>query len=230
MKDRLIVALDVDSLDKAKKIVNKLYPVVKIFKVGNELFTSCGPDAVKMIHKKGAKVFLDLKYHDIPNTVAKAVKKAQSMGVFMLNVHASGGSSMMKAAKDAVSSKKLCLLAVTVLTSIDKPELKSLGIRKNPLNQVKHLALLAKKSGMSGVVCSAWEARLIKKLCGKDFVVVTPGIRPKSSERSDQKRVATPDYAISEGADYIVVGRPITLAKSPLDVAKSIVKEIEVLC
>lgn len=228
MNNKLIVALDVDSLDKAKRLVDMLYPAVKVFKVGNELFTSCGPEAVKMIHKKNAKVFLDLKYHDIPNTVAKAVKRAAEMGVFMLNMHASGGSAMMKAAKHAANSNRMCLLAVTVLTSIDKRSLKDLGIRKTPLNQVKHLALLAKRSGIDGVVCSAQEADAVRKLCGRNFVIVTPGIRPKSADVTDQKRITTPSYAISKGADYIVVGRPITLAKDPLNAAKSILKEIEV--
>ncbi len=224
MKDKIIVALDVNNLKKAKTLVDKLYPFVKIFKVGSELFTSCGPEAVDMIHKKGAKVFLDLKFHDIPNTVTQAVKAAMHMGVFMLNLHASGGEDMLKAASHAKGkSKKPILLAVTVLTSLDSSALRKIGVQKSPIAQVKSLALLAKSAGMDGVVCSPMEIKLIRKTCGKEFVIVTPGIRPAGAGRQDQKRIATPQQAISDGADYIVVGRPITDAEDPLAAAKEIV-------
>ena len=222
MKGRLIVALDIDSLKKAKQLVDKLYPYVKIFKIGKELFTACGPEAVRIVHKKGAKVFLDLKFHDIPNTVAKAVKAAKNMGVFMLNVHASGGKEMMGAAVSAKGKKGPILLVVTVLTSLDTNQLKDVGIRKSPLLQVRDLALLAKSCGMDGVVCSARELSTVKKACGSKFVTVTPGVRPAKGKKQDQKRVATPEYAFKQGADYIVVGRPITQSKNPLSAAKAI--------
>lgn len=223
MKDRLIVALDVDNLKKAKVLVDRLYPTVRIFKVGSELFTACGPQALDMIHKKGARVFLDLKFHDIPNTVSRAVKAAKKMGVFMLNVHASGGRQMLKAAASAKrKGKSPILLAVTVLTSLDAVGLSKVGVKKSPLAQVENLALLAKSAGADGVVCSANEIRSIRKTCGKNFVIVTPGIRPAEGRDEDQKRVATAEYAFTCGADYIVVGRPITRAKDPLSVAQSI--------
>ena len=223
MRDRLIVALDVDNLKKAKALVDKLYPMVKIFKIGNELFTACGPQAIKMIHKKRAKVFLDLKFHDIPNTVARAIKAAKGMGVFMVNLHASGGRDMLEA---AVSMKGKgegpIILAVTVLTSLDEKALKKVGIKKSPLRQAKDLALLAKSCRIDGVVCSAKEIMAIRKACGRNFIIVTPGIRPQGDKKQDQKRTATPEYAFRHGADYIVVGRPITEAKDPVSACKAI--------
>ena len=223
MKDRLIVALDVDSLKKAKSLVDKLYPAVKIFKIGNQLFTKAGPEAVRMVRKKGAKVFLDLKFHDIPNTVAGAITEAKKMGAFITNLHASGGADMMKAASKARgSSKSPTILAVTVLTSFDKKALKGVGVNSSPKSQVKKLALLAKSSGVDGVVCSAHEIKSIRKACGRSFVILTPAIRPAKTGMQDQKRIATPQSAIKQGADYIVIVRPITQAKDPLQAAKSI--------
>ena len=222
MKDRLIVALDVDSLKKAKTLVDTLYPTVKIFKIGKQLFTKEGPKAVEMVHKRGAKVFLDLKFHDIPNTVKCAIGSVISMSVFMTNIHASGGKEMMLAAYETRKHKKTpILLGVTVLTSMDKKALKKVGINASPKNQVKRLALLAKSAKLDGVVSSAEEIALIRKACGKKFIIVTPGIRQNQAEASDQKRVQTPEYAFKEGADYIVVGRPITKAKNPLKAAKA---------
>ena len=221
MKDRLIVALDVDSLKKAKTLVDTLYPTVKIFKIGNQLFTKEGPKAIEMVHKRGAKVFLDLKFHDIPNTVTRSVESVISMGVFMTNIHASGGKEMMLAARKAKKGKKTpMLLGVTVLTSMDKKALKQVGINASPKNQVKRLALLAKSVKLDGVVSSAQEISLIRKACGKKFIIATPGIRKNKAENFDQKRVQTPEYAFTEGADYIVVGRPITQAENPLRAAK----------
>jgi orotidine-5'-phosphate decarboxylase len=221
---KLIVALDVDTLKKAKSLVDRLYPAVKIFKIGSQLFTKEGPEAVRMVRKKGAQVFLDLKFHDIPNTVAQAVESARGHGVFILNIHASGGSEMMKAAVLARGkNKKPFLLAVTMLTSMDKRELVNIGIPGTPLVQVKKLAMLAKKCGMDGVVCSGHEIDLVRRSCGRDFIVLTPGIRPPGCSVQDQKRTMTPDVAAKKGADYIVVGRPVTQAKDPLESAKNII-------
>ncbi len=230
MSNKLIVALDVDALQKAKRLVDKLYPAIKIFKVGSELFTACGPEAVDMINKKRAKVFLDLKFHDIPNTVAKAVVHAARLGVFMVNVHASGGGEMIKAAKKALialpKNKRPILLAVTVLTSIDKVTLKSLGINRPTIKQVCLLAKMAKAYGADGVVCSPQEIKQVRRACGKNFIIVTPGVRPQGKALADQKRVATPQEAIKQGADFIVVGRPITQAPNPKKAAEEINDDI----
>jgi len=223
MNKNLIVALDVDSLKKAKALVDALSPHVNLFKVGNQLFTRCGQEAIKMIQKKNAKVFLDLKFHDIPNTVANAIRAAKEMGVFMVNIHASGGKDMMQAAVAARGrSKKPILIAVTVLTSLGTKGLKAIGVKRSPAAQVKRLAFLARSSKADGVVCSPQEAAAIRKACGDKFLIVTPGIRPVYSKKGDQKRTATPAYAIEQGADYIVVGRPITEAKDPASAARTI--------
>ena len=226
MKNKLIVALDVDSLKKAKKLVDILYPAVKIFKIGSQLFTKVGPEAVRMVHKKRAKVFLDLKFHDIPNTVFQAVEQACAMGVFMTNVHASGGRVMMQQAAQAKTPSSV-ILAVTVLTSIDKEELSLVGIKRSPLSQAEKLAVLAQSSGLDGVVCSGNEIKAIRRACGANFTIVTPGIRISASDTQDQKRIMTPKLAVSYGADYIVVGRPITKAKNPLNAAKDILRDIQ---
>lgn len=215
-ENKLIVALDVDSLARAERLVDILYPTVKIFKVGSQLFSVCGPEAVNVIKKKGAKVFLDLKYHDIPNTVRSAVKEAKKLKVFMLTVHASGGKEMMKEVAGIVN--RPLVVAVTVLTS---------QTGKNVTRQVLELAKLAKKSGLDGVVASCSEAKAIRKKLGKDFIVVTPGIRPEGTEAFDQKRIATPKDAIEAGANFIVVGRPIVQAQDPLEAALNILKQLE---
>jgi len=223
MNKNLIVALDVDSLKKAKALVDLLSPYVDIFKVGNQLFTRYGPEAIKMIQRKGARVFLDLKFHDIPNTVANALKAAKEMGVFMVNIHAFGGKDMIQAAVASRGrSKKPIIVAVTVLTSLGKKGLETIGVKRSPTAQVKRLALLARSSKADGVVCSPQEVAAIRKACGDKFVIVTPGIRPAYSVKYDQKRTATPQYAIEQGADYIVVGRPITGAKEPVSAARTI--------
>ena len=226
---KLIAALDVDSLQKAEKLVDILYPAVKIFKIGSQLFTQAGPEAVSMVQKKGASVFLDLKFHDIPNTVASAVKSACAMGVFIVNIHASGGAAMMKAAVKVRGKKRIpLLLAVTMLTSIDKKELCAIGVSRTPLAQVKRLAVLAKSCGMDGVVCSGREIDTIRKSCGKGFVVLTPGMRlAEDTATQDQKRIMTPAIAAKKGSDYIVLGRPIIRAKNPLVVAKKILQDIK---
>jgi len=215
IKDKLIVALDVDTLKEAKDLVDKLYPSVKIFKVGSQLFTACGPEAVKMIAQKGAKVFLDLKSHDIPNTVKKAVEVAAKLEVFMLTVHLSGGKEMLQAAASVVNRPKI--VGVTVLTSQSED---------GTANKVLELAKLAKNSGLDGVVCSMSETKMIKKELGKGFLVVNPGIRPKDSSSNDQKRIATPKEAIDAGADFIVVGRPVIQAEDPRKAALNILKEL----
>jgi orotidine-5'-phosphate decarboxylase len=227
-KPELVVALDVDTLAKAEKLVDMLYPETRIFKVGSQLFTHAGPEAINMIRKKGAKVFLDLKFHDIPNTVASAVKASKSLGVFILNVHASGGAEMMRAAVRARGkSKKPILLAVTMLTSMDKTELNNIGISRAPIQQVKKLALLAKQSGIDGVVCSGHEIEIIRSVCGKDFIILTPGIRPAVNRQvDDQKRIMTPQSAAQKGCDYIVMGRPIIEAVSPLTAVQGVLQDI----
>ncbi|HOX09552.1 MAG TPA: orotidine-5'-phosphate decarboxylase [Candidatus Omnitrophota bacterium] len=232
--DKLIVALDMKTLDEAAMMVKKLSPAVRVFKVGMGLFTAYGPDAVKMVHDKGAKVFLDLKFHDIPNTVAHAVRSAAKLGVFMMNIHAMGGSEMMSAASSAAAEaaaanpgNRPILLGVTVLTSMDQASIGEIGVDRKIGEEVITLARLAKDAGLDGVVASPNETSLIRQNLGKDFVIVTPGIRPAGSEKGDQKRTMAPDSAIRAGADYIVVGRPVIEAKDPAGAAKNIIKEME---
>jgi len=229
VNEKLIVALDVKSLDEAKGIVKKLSPTVKIFKVGMGLFTLYGPDTVKIVHDSGAKVFLDLKFHDIPNTVTHALRSAAKLGIFMVNIHTLGGSEMMMRAAEAIreSDNKPKLLGVTVLTSMDQSSIEEIGIDKKVEDEVVSLARLGKDSGLDGVVASPKEVSLIRNNLGKDFIIVTPGIRPAGAEKSDQKRIMTPREAIETGADYIVVGRPIIETKDPLAAANKIIKEME---
>ena len=233
VKDRLIVALDLDSEAKAVAMAEKLKNEVKFFKIGLELFTSCGPGIVKRIIETDSHVFLDLKFHDIPNTVLKAAAAATRLGVDMFNVHALGGYDMMKAAGEAAASEakrleieKPIILAVTILTSMDGASLKKIGVDNNVNDEVLKLAVLAKNAGLDGVVASPHEAKAIRAAVGKDFLIVTPGVRPGSSETNDQKRIATPKETIKNGADYIVVGRPITEALDPIEAARNILKEI----
>ena len=233
-KERLIVALDVDTKEKALALVDKLKKDVRIFKIGSELFTSCGPEIVKEIKGMGCEIFLDLKFHDIPNTVAKSAASAARLGVFLFNVHASGGVDMMKKAAQSAAeeSKRLKIpkpkvMAVTVLTSMDENSLKKIGVDDNMEAQVLRLAKLAKESALDGVVASAVEIRPIRKALGRDFIIVTPGVRPQWAAINDQKRVATPKKAIDSGADFIVVGRPIIEAADPAEAARKVLKEIE---
>lgn len=227
----LIVALDYPAENEALTMAAKLDPGSCRVKVGKELFTRAGPQVVKKLTGLGFDVFLDLKYHDIPNTVAKAVIAAAEAGVWMINVHASGGSEMMRAAHEELSglaeADRPLLIAVTVLTSMSEPELHELGVSNTLDEQVKCLAALAAESGMDGVVCSAREAAVIKALCGEHFVTVTPGIRPAGSELGDQKRIMTPAQAISSGSDYLVIGRPITAAPDPMSVVRQILVEVD---
>ncbi len=223
-KEKLIVALDAGDLKKAERIVNELSGVVKIFKVGSQLFTRCGPKVINIVNKKNCKVFLDLKFHDIPNTVKGAVESAKNLGVFMLTLHILGAKEMLKAASNILNRPKL--VGVTVLTSLNDNDLSSLGINRRVKDEVLYLAKLAKESGLDGVVCSPKEIALVRKRMGKDFIIVSPGIRPLGDKTSDQKRVLTPKEAITLGADYIVVGRPILEAREPIKEAREILGKI----
>jgi orotidine-5'-phosphate decarboxylase len=215
---KIIVALDFDDLDQAKALVSQLKPELCKLKVGKEMFTLFGPEWVKYLISLGFQVFLDLKFHDIPNTVAKACKAAAELGVWMVNVHASGGEKMMSAAADAIASytSRPLLTAVTILTSMDKTQFDAIGYQKSISEQVVHFAQLAKRAGVDGVVCSAQEAELLKQATGADFCLVTPGIRPVGSDAGDQSRIMTPAKALAAGSHYLVIGRPITQADDPL--------------
>lgn len=227
---KILIALDYDDQQTALAFVKQLSPDTCRLKVGKEMFTFFGPNFVKELVDLGFDVFLDLKFHDIPNTVAKAVIAAAKMGVWMVNVHASGGFEMMHKAKQALvqfGDKAPLLIAVTVLTSMDEAELERLGINKSPQEQVMHLAKLTKQAGLDGVVCSAQEAQSLKAALGKDFKLVTPGIRPAGSDPGDQKRIMTPKEAIEAGSDYLVIGRPITQATDPVAVLASINESLD---
>ena len=224
--DRLIVPLDVDSAEIAMNLVAEIGDSVLWYKVGKQLFTREGPDIVRQLKAKGKRVFLDLKFHDIPNTVAQAVRSATELGADIVNVHASGGRAMMAAAAEAKTGDAL-VIAVTVLTSLDREALEEVGIDAPVDEQVVRLASLAQEAGLAGVVASGKESALIREACGPDFVQVIPGIRPAGSAANDQKRVLTPGDAISCGAHYLVVGRPITKADNPAAAARAIVEEID---
>lgn len=217
-KPVVIVALDYDEADSALAFAKKVDPTLCRLKVGNELFTTAGPKLVEQLQAKGFSIFLDLKFHDIPNTVARAVSAAAKLGVWMVNVHASGGEVMMQAAAEALGKfrERPLLIAVTVLTSMDQDQLSGIGLNISPLEQVQRLCALAKKCGLDGTVSSAREVKAVKKICQDNFICVTPGIRPAGSALGDQKRVMTPAMAMKEGADYLVIGRPITQAADPL--------------
>ncbi|KTF18151.1 orotidine-5'-phosphate decarboxylase [Pseudoalteromonas sp. H105] len=222
---KVLIALDYDDQQTALNFVKQLSPDTCRLKVGKEMFTYFGPAFVKELIDLGFDVFLDLKFHDIPNTVAKAVTAAAKMGVWMVNVHASGGVEMMTKAKQALEQfgdDAPLLIAVTVLTSMDAAELSRLGVDKTPEEQVIYLAKLAKESGLDGVVCSAQEAKKLKAELGEEFKLVTPGIRPAGSDAGDQKRIMTPKQAIEDGSDYLVIGRPITQAADPVATLKEI--------
>ena len=222
---KVVVALDFDNKQDALAFVDKIQPSDCRLKVGKEMFTYFGPEFVKELVDRGFDVFLDLKFHDIPNTVAKAVTAAAELGVWMVNVHASGGLKMMQKAKEALKQygdKAPLLIAVTVLTSMEESDLKTLGIDKTPAEQVDYLAKLTKQAGLDGVVCSAWEAESLKQTLGQDFKLVTPGIRPTGASVNDQKRIMTPEQAVGVGVDYLVIGRPITKAEDPHAVLQQI--------
>jgi len=221
--EKLIVALDVENRDKALGLVKRLRSRVGLFKIGLQLYTSEGPEIVRAVIDQGAGIFLDLKFLDIPNTVAGAVAEAVKLNVFMVNVHASGGKEMMKKAVESAKStadktgiRAPILLAVTVLTSAECPA-----------DEVVRLACLAKDSGMNGIVCPGREISPVREACGPGFIIVTPGIRPSGAKQDDQSRVMTPGEAIKSGADYIVVGRPISQSADPAEAAAGIIEEME---
>ncbi len=230
--DRLIVALDVPSATQARQIVQAIGDAATTYKIGKQLFTAEGPQVVRDLVSSGRKVFLDLKYHDIPNTVAAAVRSAAELGVNMVTVHASGGSKMLKAAVEAASQSaaKPTVLAVTVLTSLSDADLQELGVAGNVLTQVLRLGALARAAGCGGLVASAQEARELRKALGEGFAIVTPGVRPTGATAGDQARVVTPRDAIAAGATYLVVGRPILEAADPGKAAREIQHEIEEAC
>jgi len=232
---KLIVALDLASADAAARMAEKLHGHVGMFKVGSELFTAEGPVLARYLVASGEPVFLDLKFHDIPNTVRAAVREASQMGVSIVDVHASGGRKMMEAALEGAreaqtrrrSTARPLVLAVTVLTSLAAPDLDELGVAGAPVDAVVRLAQLAERAGLDGVIASPREIAALRRACGPRFIIVTPGIRPAAAASHDQSRVATPESAIRAGADYLVVGRPITEASDPAAAADAIVAEMQ---
>jgi orotidine-5'-phosphate decarboxylase len=225
---KIIVALDYPAAAPALALADRLQPSQCRLKVGKELFTATGPVLLEQLMGRGFEIFLDLKFHDIPNTTAQACKAAAALGVWMVNVHASGGRRMMEAAREAIvhSSQQPKLIAVTVLTSMAQADLADIGINATPAELVLRLATLARDSGLDGVVCSAQEAALLRSHCGAGFCLVTPGIRPAQSSLDDQSRVMTPQAALYAGASYLVIGRPITKATDPLQALLDINQEI----
>lgn len=227
-RSRIIVALDFPREEDALKLVERLDPLRCRLKVGKEMFTRSGPQLVEKLVTKGFDVFLDLKFHDIPNTVAGACRSAAELGVWMINVHTLGGRKMMEAARDAVekSATKPLLIGVTILTSMGQDDIAEVGLAGSPADNVRRLAGLAQDSGLDGVVCSPKEVAMLRENIGREFSLVTPGIRPAWSEKGDQTRITTPADAISLGSDYLVIGRPITGAEDPLKALDMIEKEL----
>jgi orotidine-5'-phosphate decarboxylase len=226
---RIVVAMDFDNADQCLAMAKRLSPTDCRLKVGKELFTACGPKIVEQLMVLGFEIFLDLKFHDIPNTTSKAVKAAADLGVWMVNVHASGGERMMVAAREILEQRKgvrPLLIAVTVLTSMDASDLSGIGIEISPEEQVMKLARLTHSCGLDGIVCSAQEAALMRSQFGSEFCLVTPGIRLESSPADDQRRTLTPAAAISAGSSYLVIGRPITQSSNPADTCKSIIQSL----
>ncbi|WP_312310931.1 orotidine-5'-phosphate decarboxylase [Atlantibacter sp.] len=221
----IVVALDYDNRDKALAFVDRIDPQDCRLKVGKEMFTLYGPQLVRDLHDRGFEVFLDLKFHDIPNTTAKAVAAAAQLGVWMVNVHASGGARMMQAARDALTpfgKDAPLLIAVTVLTSMEASDLADIGITLSPAAHAERLAKLTQQCGLDGVVCSAQEAVQFKSVLGQEFKLVTPGIRPEGSEAGDQRRIMTPQQAQQAGVDYMVIGRPVTQSADPSQTLRDI--------
>ncbi len=228
---KVIVALDYDNQNEALAFVDNIDPAQCRLKVGKEMFTFFGPEFVRQLHQRGFSVFLDLKFHDIPNTCSKAVRAAAEMGVWMVNVHASGGERMMTASREILEpygKDRPLLIGVTVLTSMEQSDLAGIGLDIAPQEQVKRLAKLTQQSGLDGVVCSAHESSMLKAELGKEFKLVTPGIRPAGSAAGDQRRIMTPAEAMQAGSDYLVIGRPITQAEQPnqvlIDINASLAK------
>lgn len=228
-ESRIILALDFSCEMDAWQLINRLEPGLCRLKVGKELFTAAGPRFVEKLVSKGYDVFLDLKFHDIPNTVSQACKAAAALGVWMVNVHALGGRRMMMAAREAIQTTSTKLIAVTLLTSLDKEDLAEIGLQGQPADIVERLAHLANDCSLDGVVCSAQEAVQLRQTLGHRFCLVTPGIRPADTQTADQKRITTPTQAIINGAHYLVIGRPITQAQDPLQACHRINAEIALL-
>ena len=228
MRNPIIAALDVPDAEAALNLARQLAPTVGVFKIGKELFVSAGPDIVRAIRDEGGAVFLDLKFHDIPNTVARAVAAAARLDVTMLTIHTSGGRDMMVAAESAAQEmdNPPLVLGVTVLTSMDGNDLNEIGLMENPAAQVERLAQLAAEAGLRGLVCSPREISTLRKVLPQEVQLVTPGIRPKGSDADDQKRTLTPAEAITAGADWLVIGRPITAAKDPRAAAEEILESL----
>jgi len=225
MTSKIIVALDYEKESDALALVDQIDPNLCRLKVGKEMFTTLGMNFVKQLHQRNFDVFLDLKYHDIPNTVARAVRSAADLGVWMVDLHASGGLRMMEEAKrilEPYGKDAPLLIAVTVLTSMEDLDLLQIGINASPMEQVLRLAHLTQRAGLDGVVCSPQEVEILRNACGEDFKLVTPGIRPIGADFGDQRRVMTPTAAIRAGSDYLVIGRPITKADNPVEVLRSI--------
>jgi len=225
---KIIVALDYSNESQAFDFIRKVTPELCKLKIGKELFTTAGPQFVDKVVAQGFDVFLDLKFHDIPNTVMKACHAAAELGVWMTNVHALGGKNMMHAAKEGVQGSSTKLIAVTILTSMGQEDLTQIGISKNVQDQVISLATLAKDANLDGAVCSAKEVKILRETLSDDFLLVTPGIRPVGNDTSDQKRVVTPSEAIKLGSSYLVIGRPITQSNSPIQALESILADIVV--
>jgi orotidine-5'-phosphate decarboxylase len=225
---RVIVALDFPQAAPALALASRLDPKLCRVKVGKELYTAAGPALIEQLRGAGFEIFLDLKYHDIPNTVAAACRAAAELGVWMVNVHALGGRAMMSAARDAIgqAASKPRLIAVTVLTSMGAGDLRDVGLEGDPKQAVSRLASLAQACKLDGVVCSPQEAPYLRELCGGGFTLVTPGVRPAAAAKDDQERVATPRQAVAGGADYLVIGRPVTRAEDPLAALRAILDDI----
>ncbi|MBO7742015.1 MAG: orotidine-5'-phosphate decarboxylase [Victivallales bacterium] len=226
MATKLIVALDFPELEPALALVDRLGDTVEWYKVGKQLFTHYGPMVLKELKNRGKQVFLDMKYYDIPNTVAGAIRSAAAIGADIINVHASGGPAMLAAAAAAAKETGKTVIAVTVLTSMDQEQLNAIGLEVTPAQQVSRLARLTEESGLAGVVCSPLEIELIRAERSGDFITVVPGIRPAGAAVGDQKRIMTPALAAKAGASYIVVGRPIIAAEDPVAAAKSVLAEL----
>ena len=225
MTSKIIVALDYEKESDALALVDQIDPSLCRLKVGKEMFTTLGINFVKQLHQRNFDVFLDLKYHDIPNTVARAVRSAADLGVWMVDLHASGGLRMMEEAKrilEPYGKDAPLLIAVTVLTSMEDLDLLQIGINASPMEQVLRLAHLTQRAGLDGVVCSPQEVEILRNACGEEFKLVTPGIRPIGADFGDQRRVMTPTAAVRAGSDYLVIGRPITKADNPVEILRSI--------
>jgi len=227
VKDKLIVALDFHTKEDALALVDKLGDSVVFYKVGMELFYRVGSSIIEELKKRNKKIFLDLKLHDIPNTVAQGLCSLLYQGVDIMNVHASGGYTMMKTAADTVRAEAKKIIAVTILTSINEADWEGLGQTVSIKDQVIRLAKLTKEAGLDGVVASPQEAKFIREACGEDFLIITPGVRPAGASIDDQSRIATPARALADGATHLVVGRPIRAAQNPVEAAENILKEME---